>query len=176
MIVNALVTIRRIQLADHMEKSVLYVIDFYEDDLKSEAENVEEFLTALASHEHPPVRVENIVISDRRGTHSYGEEIAPHEGHKIKSRWKKTLENKALFGANIDLVALRAELDALSAKGLVDRTSHTFDAYDGHGFFTLVSPTPLGVEFVCACRGAPLPYPKDEHDAPPPKRSGARRR
>lgn len=175
MIINALTTMRRMQLADHLEKSILYIINFYEEDLKAEAENVEEFLLALASHEHPPVRIENIIISDRLGAHSYAEEIGPHEHHRIKGRWKKTLENKALFGANLDLVVKRAELDALSAKGLVDRTTHTFDAYDGHGFFTLVSPTPLGVEFVCACRGAPLPYPEEKDEPVRPKRSRTRR-
>jgi hypothetical protein len=157
MLLNALMTMRRIQLADHVEKSVLYIIDHFEEDLSANAEQVNEFLMALASHDHTPVRIENIIISDRGGAHSYS-----YEDGDLKSRWRKTLENETLFGPNIEIVDKRGELDSLVAKGLVDRTFHTFDAYDGHGLFSLICPTPLGIEFVCACRGKPLPYPKEE--------------
>lgn len=158
MVVSSLTTMWRIQLADHVEKSVLYMIEHFEEDLSAEAGQVEEFLTALAMHDNQLVKVENIVASDRAGSHSYSDDDG-----SMKTRWRKTLKNKALLGANLDLISHRAELDALTARGLVDRTFHTFDAYDGHGFFALVSPTPLGVEFVCACRGKPLPYPPQDN-------------
>jgi hypothetical protein len=167
---------RRIQLADHVEKSVLYVIERYEEDLSAEADGVDDFLMALAQHEHPPICVENIVISDRNGAHSYGEEILDERHPDIKKRWKKTLDNRVLFGTNVGLVERRSELDALSSRGLVDRTYHTFDAYDGHGFFSLISPTPLGVEFVCACRGESMPCPSAEENSPPPKKKTSARK
>lgn len=152
LIVNALTTMRRIQLADHVEKSVLYIIELFEEDLTAEKEQIEEFLVTLSSHDHPPIKIENIVISDRQGSLSYGDDATG--GHDdIKGRWRKTLNKSALLGTNIGLMQKRSELDALLSRGLIDRTNHNFDAYDGHGFFTLISPTPLAVEFICACRG-----------------------